>query len=69
MKNLGDAERQTCFALAAVGGKWKPGDRPLWEGNGYWTQKILESLLKKNVVSITSDGTFVLIRSRPKANQ
>lgn len=61
MKRLGGAEQQARDALAASGGRWKPGDRPLWENNAYWTQQILHSLARKGHVDITGDGAFVLV--------
>lgn len=61
MKRLGGAEQETRDALERVGGRWKPGERPLWENNAYWTQEILYSLVKKGHADITKEGAFVLI--------
>lgn len=57
LKRIGDAERETLAALIAVR-QWEPIDRPLWENNGYWTARLLNSLARKGYVTDTSDGVY-----------
>lgn len=57
LKPMGDAERETLAALIVVK-QWGPSDRPLWENNGYWTARLLNSLARKGYVTDTSDGVY-----------
>jgi hypothetical protein len=56
---IGSAEREVLVKLHENGGSWDPTQSPLWE-NRHWTDRLLASLAKKEMVTDHGDGSYTL---------
>lgn len=59
LMGIGSAERETLFKLHENSGSWDTTQHPLWE-NRHWTERLLLSLAKKEMVTDHGDGSFTI---------